>query len=517
MGLADDRDLLPLGSGFETVRRGGYNRAQVDEHLERLDTDLRILAADRNAALSQATDLARQLEATRAEVEALHSQVERLNQPPTSLEGMSERLQRMLRLAQEEANEIRSRAETDVADIKARSEAEITELRNHYDRLIAENENRRQEMESEHRELLDKGRRDTERALAEGQAEATRLVTEADRARKAADEESEARRIKVDEDFEIAMSARRTDAMRALAEQEAHSKAEAERRVREATHEANRRLQEATAESHRRVREATEESNRRVSKAQNQVETLRKHRARLAEQVRTINGLLADSLPLIQRFEEEGDAPWPHFAPPAPPNNPAPVQNPQQSGPTPSGHPGQQAPAAASAPAAPSAAAPASPANPPAPGFDPPTQQLRLPEKPLGRSADNDAEDANPGGHTTMLARPTPPAESTEVLRTDGGDASTETELSDSAAVTEPEATSTPAPEITLRWSESAANGTVIAQPVGADATLVADPAEVAAVGESAEEKPAGTAGAFAPNQDEQVTATLPRPGHTPS
>ena len=69
MGLADDRELLPLGSGFDVVRKGGYHRAQVDEHLERIDADLRILTSDRDAAVSQASDLSKQLESARAEIE----------------------------------------------------------------------------------------------------------------------------------------------------------------------------------------------------------------------------------------------------------------------------------------------------------------------------------------------------------------------------------------------------------------------------------------------------------------
>jgi chromosome segregation ATPase len=100
MGLADDRDLVPLGSGFDIVKRG-YDRAQVEDHLERLDSDLRLLAADRDAAVSQTLDLARQLEAARSEISEIRNQVERLSLPPTTLEGLSERLQRMLRLAQD--------------------------------------------------------------------------------------------------------------------------------------------------------------------------------------------------------------------------------------------------------------------------------------------------------------------------------------------------------------------------------------------------------------------------------
>src|SRR5213592_886278 len=100
MALGDERDLVPLGAGFDITKRG-YSRAQVEEHLERLDADLRLLAADRDAAVSQTVDLANQLEQSRSEVDKLKQQIDRLSLPPTTLEGLSERLQRMLRLAQE--------------------------------------------------------------------------------------------------------------------------------------------------------------------------------------------------------------------------------------------------------------------------------------------------------------------------------------------------------------------------------------------------------------------------------
>jgi len=100
MSLGDERELVPLGAGFDVAKRG-YSRAQVDEHLERLDADLKMLTADRDAAIAQAGDLARQLEIARGEIADLRGQVDRLAQPPTSVEGLSERLQRMLRLAQD--------------------------------------------------------------------------------------------------------------------------------------------------------------------------------------------------------------------------------------------------------------------------------------------------------------------------------------------------------------------------------------------------------------------------------
>jgi hypothetical protein len=362
MGLGSERDLVPLGAGFDIVKRG-YSRTQVEEHLERLDSDLRLIAADRDAAVSQAGDLARQMEHARSQIDELRGQIDRLSLPPTTLEGLSERLQRMLKLAQEEASDTKARAEADAVQIRARSEADAAALRNRYEKLIAEVDGRRVELETEHRDLMEKSR-----------AELAAQAKAAEDARIKADEEAHARRTQVEEDFEIAMAARRTESMKSLAEQEATSKAEAERRVREATEEsarlraqvaeeqhtskaeaerrlresteeatrvraqvteeqrkskadaerrvreateeANRRrheavteaqarLQDAVDEANRRVREATEEANRRINLAAGRVEALRSLRNQLAEQLRAAHALMANASPALEPLPEE--------------------------------------------------------------------------------------------------------------------------------------------------------------------------------------------------------------------
>ncbi|CAM4204032.1 chromosome segregation protein [Kibdelosporangium persicum] len=294
MALGEERELVPLGAGFDYAKRG-YNRAQVDEHLERVDRDMRLLAADRDAAVSQAADLARQLEIARSELDDMRGQIERLSLPPTTLEGLSERLQRMLRLAQDEATETKARAEAEAGHIRAKAETDANALRARYEEMLRGLDTRRAEMEAEHREVLAKAR-----------AEAGDITKKAEEERARLDAESAQRRSQVEEDFEIAMASRRTESMRALAEQEATSKAEAERRVREATEEANRRrhdaiteakarLQEASEEAHRRVREATEEANRRISHAAQRVAALRQLRTRVANQLRQARSLIQDA------------------------------------------------------------------------------------------------------------------------------------------------------------------------------------------------------------------------------
>lgn len=294
MALGEERDLVPLGAGFDISKRG-YNRMQVEEHLEQLDSQLKILAADRNAAAMQSAELTAQLEQARTTIDDLNKQVERLAMPPTTMEGLSERLQRMLRLTQEECDEIRTKANAEADHIRAKAHAEAEDLKGKHETQLRELDERRIEMEKEHRGVLDKANAGAEEIIskAKSEAEATEIA-------------AQARRTQVEEDFDIAMASRRTESMRALAEQEATSKFEAERRVREATEEANRRrheaitestarVQEAKDEAERRVREATDESNRRINHAAQRVAALRKLRAKVAQQLTSARELVVDA------------------------------------------------------------------------------------------------------------------------------------------------------------------------------------------------------------------------------
>ncbi len=155
MALGEERDLVPLGAGFDITKRG-YSRMQVEEHLEQLDSQLKILAADRNAAAAQAAELTSQLEVARTTIDDLNKQVERLAQPPTTREGLSERLQRMLRLTQEECEEIRAKANTEADHIRAKANAEADELRGKYEIQLKELDERRIAMEHEHRGVLER-------------------------------------------------------------------------------------------------------------------------------------------------------------------------------------------------------------------------------------------------------------------------------------------------------------------------------------------------------------------------
>lgn len=282
MGPFDDRDLIPLRPAFDIVRRG-YDRAQVDYRIEELTAYLHIATADSDAGAAQVAELTRQLAAVREELDESRREVQRLGAPPTTLEGLSERLKRMLRLAQNEAAEITAKAQAAAAQRMADAERDAGDLPGRYREMIKETERRRAEMETEHQRVLAEARRQAEQIVAQATGHAAEL-----------DAEAATRRRQVEEDFEITMSARRSEAMRRLADQEATSKSEAVRRIDEATEAARRVVSEADHSAVTMVEEATR-----------RVEALRLVRHQVTEQLQAVRGKLEDTFAHLAVSPEE--------------------------------------------------------------------------------------------------------------------------------------------------------------------------------------------------------------------
>jgi chromosome segregation ATPase len=269
MGPIDDRDLIPLRPAFDIVRRG-YDRAQVDYRIEELQAYLRITTADSDAGAAQAAELTRQLEATRQELDEARGELQRLSAPPDTVEGLSARLKRMLRMAQDEAVEITARAEAAAAERMAEAERDAGGLRTRYEEMISETKRRRTEMEAEHQRVLAEAHRQAEEILVRARAQAEELQVEV-----------AARCKQAEEDFEITMSARRREATQAMTEERETSTAEAQRRIAEAT-EAARRV----------VTEADHDAVTMVEQATRRVDQLRTVRHQVAEQLRTVHSML---------------------------------------------------------------------------------------------------------------------------------------------------------------------------------------------------------------------------------
>ncbi|MGI5221135.1 hypothetical protein [Nocardia sp. CA-290969] len=259
-----------------TVVRKGYAQDEVRNYFDRFDAELRVTATDRDAAAAQARNLASQLEDARDEIDELRKEVDRLSVPPTTAEGMSDRISRMLRLASDEASEVRALAQAEAAEMVSIAEQQAAEMRGKYESLLAETKEKREALEIEYEQTLANARTESSKIIEAAQAEAERLA-----------KESEAKRKATQQDFEVTMAERRTKLTRAMEELEATSRAEAAQRIKDATDEANRL-----------ITSATQTSERKIAHAKELAEEMRVLRGRVLAQLLGIRGQL-DSVPAM--------------------------------------------------------------------------------------------------------------------------------------------------------------------------------------------------------------------------
>ncbi len=162
---------------FAIVMRG-YDREQVADHLQRLDAELRVLAADRDAATANAHELAAHLEEARDEIAELRREIDKLSVPPTTAQGMSERLSRMLQLASDEASEMRAEASAEAAETLSIARQEAADMRSD---ASAEAERIRSEAQAAAKKLVDEASaraRQVKETAAANESESARLIAE---------------------------------------------------------------------------------------------------------------------------------------------------------------------------------------------------------------------------------------------------------------------------------------------------------------------------------------------------
>lgn len=269
---ADTRgDLVPLRTDFDLVWRG-YDRHQVRHYVHSAEAELRLTAVDRDAAVARADDLARQLETARTEIAELRGRLDRICRTPVEPDALTGRLRRMVELAEEEASDVTARARAAAEQSWATADRAAARLRGRAEQLVTELDRRRREMETEHADLMSRARE-----------QVTTMARQAVRRRRELDEQAARLREQVETDFQLAMAARRAEALHALAEQDRAAKARADRLVRE----------------------AEEHAQRIVAEARREVDVLRGHRDRLAEDLRTAQHLLAEVEPLLDPLPEE--------------------------------------------------------------------------------------------------------------------------------------------------------------------------------------------------------------------
>lgn len=229
----------------------GYDRTEVRSHLARVEEDMRQLSAERDKATSQLGGMAKQLEALRAENAKLKSRVDELKEPPKSLDDLDDRMKRVGKLAQLQAEEVTTRAKSASEDTwKATAKASIA-LRERYRTLLKELDSHAESLHAEHRA-----------ALEETRAEVQELMVDAVRRREALDAEAERKRRAIEQEFDSTMAAKRKELEKHLADTRTAAKQQAERRMSQAQAEARRTVAEANQHAQRR----TDEANRVIDR-----------------------------------------------------------------------------------------------------------------------------------------------------------------------------------------------------------------------------------------------------------
>jgi cell division septum initiation protein DivIVA len=362
--MTDPRhESLPMHEAqhsFDVVLRG-YDRSQVADTIERLEADFRIALADRDAAVSRSADMAGQLSALHGEIETLRRKAATASAP--TFENISERIQHMLQLAEEEAGEIRRAAELDAQAVREQTAAE--------ERALLE---RHAAGQAEVERMIAEARHDAEQIAQKAQQRADELVAKAQERVARLDAESQARRTKVEEDFDIAQRARRAEAAR-----------DEEDRERVSTEAARQRI--AAAEQH---------SANLVAEAEAKAEAIRGIRDELTGRLLQARQLLT-TLPDLSDRPQQAEAPAPARAAeptpaPAPVAQAAPAPEAERR-PSPTPHaapasaPAATQPAAQPAPQASRGEGEAAAARQPTRSAEPATRQLPMPPRGNGSTA----------------------------------------------------------------------------------------------------------------------------------
>lgn len=151
---------------FPTVRKGGYDKRQVDDFVVRNHNQLR----DLQERLARAHDELEQLRRELAEAKAKAA-------VKPEHEQISERLANILRIAEEEASDKRAQVDKEVKEIRAKAEeeakAKIKSAQEQADRIV-------NGARDEAKELLTSTKKEAERLREEAAKEAERKLNEAE-------------------------------------------------------------------------------------------------------------------------------------------------------------------------------------------------------------------------------------------------------------------------------------------------------------------------------------------------
>lgn len=220
----------------------------------------------------------------RNERDGLRAQVADLSTIPHTVDGMSERLQQMVRIAQDEVNDMRSRATGNASHVLSLAQAEADELRER-------SANERREFEAERSQSQEALRAQ----LAESKERLDQLRKDSDGQKARFESELAERRAVAEEAMAGEMAEKRDALLRDLASHRSAQSAEAAHIVDAAAHEARSLVADAGTEARRLQTGARNE----VAAAQQELDGLRTLQHQVSEQLNSVRALLDWTLPQI--------------------------------------------------------------------------------------------------------------------------------------------------------------------------------------------------------------------------
>ena len=194
-GTSGSDDLVPMEGnepvGFDVVRFGGYDRRQVDDYLDRIDEHINGLDARHAHDTARITALQRELEELR---ERLDDAEKRASGQPEAASRLTARLAEMLRLAEQEAADIRGGASGEAERLRTSAEQQAAQA-NREATVALELREREVLKRAEQAEAATlQAQRDAEAVRSQGKRDADNLLVaarrEADAARAAAEREA---------------------------------------------------------------------------------------------------------------------------------------------------------------------------------------------------------------------------------------------------------------------------------------------------------------------------------------
>jgi hypothetical protein len=261
----------PNATWFRVVRRG-YEPQEVTEHLRRVEAEMKILSADRDASVERAALAEQQLDEARRELARVRAQLDSMTSPPDTVASMSERLHVMLRLARDEFSALQAEASSFTNDLigSVQQEAERAGVAAAAGAVTESDRGR-------------DGRR-PDAAEVDREIEQMRLRAAEERAR--LDEAAVDARARAEEEFRAALALRCRTALAQLT----RLQADALRTARHVLDEANDRVRV-------RLAEAGETLRRMIAEAQREVDDLHAVREQLRQHIDSARTALEHALP----------------------------------------------------------------------------------------------------------------------------------------------------------------------------------------------------------------------------